>query len=210
MESVLYHCEAKPRRQFSFLPSPGGARDVGTLAALLSLAYQELYVPILNGSIETVMEQKDALASFQSKHRFGYGTVDPNVVKKMTDEEIMVNFLKTIPVYQAPFLAMPFTLCGDELSPLVTHGKAFFEYMPDYRKTWVTTSLKFAYDSIRDLRVWGKVLAWISSPTKAPVLHSSCCSSSTKSIWTLILLGTHRHSVIQHRLFLMWNPSERT
>ena len=34
----------------------------------------------------------------------------------MTDEEIMVNFLKTIPVYQAPFLTMPFTLENSETS----------------------------------------------------------------------------------------------
>ena len=169
MESVLYHCE-KPNHADSSVSSLHLVELV-TLAhwrPLLSLAYQELYVPILNGSIETVMEQKDALASFQSKHRFGYGTVDPNVVKKMTDEEIMVNFLKTIPVYQAPFLAMPFTLCGDELSPLVTHGKAFFEYMPDYRKTWVTTSLKFAYDSIRDLRSLGKGVGLDQFPNQGP------------------------------------------
>ena len=82
MESVLYHCE-KPNHADSSVSSLHLVELV-TLAhwrPLLSLAYQELYVPILNGSIETVMEQKDALASFQSKHRFGYGTVDPNVVK---------------------------------------------------------------------------------------------------------------------------------
>ena len=28
--------------------------------------------------------------------------------------------------------------------------------MPDYRKTWVTTSLKFAYDTIRDMKKLGR------------------------------------------------------
>lgn len=164
MESVLYHCEKLNRPDLHLV-------ELVTLAhwkPLLSLAYQELYVPILDGRIDTVMGQKDALASFQSKHRFAYGTIDPNVVKKMSDEQIMVNFLKTIPVYQAPFLTMPFTLGGDELSPLITHGAEFFNYMPDYRKTWVTTALKFAYALIRDMRSLGRGVGLDQFPNQGP------------------------------------------
>lgn len=164
MESVLYHCEKLNRPDLHLV-------ELVTLAhwkPLLSLAYQELYVPILNDEIHSVLKQKDVLASFQGKHCFGYGTVDPNVVKKMTDEEIMVNFLKTIPVYQAPFLTMPLTLGSNELSPLIKHGKDFFNYMPDYRKTWVTTSLKFAYDTIRDMKELGRGLGLDQFPNQGP------------------------------------------
>ncbi|HDR9189334.1 TPA: hypothetical protein QDB51_003421 [Burkholderia vietnamiensis] len=164
MESVLYHCQKLNRPDLHLV-------ELVTLAhwrPLLSLAYQELFVPILNDDIKSVLKQKDVLASFQGKHRFAYGTVDHDQVKKMTDEEIMVNFLKTIPVYQAPFLTMPFTLESSELSPVITHGKDFFNYMPDYRKTWVTTSLKFAYDTIRDMKKLGRGVGLDQFPNQGP------------------------------------------
>lgn len=164
MESVLYQCEQLNRPELHLV-------ELVTLAhwrPLLSLAYQELYVPILMGKIDYLMAQRDALATFQGKHRFGYGTVRHDLVRTMSDEEIMVNFLKTIPVFQAPFLMMPYTLESEELSPLITHGKDFFDYIPAYQKTWVTTTLKCAFDTAKDTGKSGRGIGLDQFPNQGP------------------------------------------
>lgn len=153
MESTLHYCQKINRPELHLV-------EMVTLAhwrPLLEIAYQELHAPILNGEVKSVEDQNKIVQSFQRIARnVVSGMKDNSEYLNMTDEEIIIDFLEVIPFYQVVFLAMPFTMARNELSPLVNETKDYLLRQSDeYNQTWVTTALMFAYDTALEMKKMG-------------------------------------------------------
>ncbi|ONU47729.1 hypothetical protein A8E62_31935 [Burkholderia cenocepacia] len=165
MESILYYCQGFNRPDLHLV-------EMVTLAhwrPLLEVAYEELYVPILSEKVKSAEDQERILSSFNKKLPLTGSVKDGSEYFQMSDEEIILNFLEVIPFYQAVFLSMPFTMARNELSPLITEGKDYLlKQSGEYKQTWVTTTLMFAYDTIVDMKKMGRGLDLDQFPNQGP------------------------------------------
>lgn len=166
MESILYYCQGFNRPDLHLV-------EMVTLAhwkPLLEIAYQELYVPVLIEQVKSLEDQNKAIRSFHRKARSVLsGMKDRETYRNMTDEEIVLDFLEVIPFYQVLFLTSPFNDSRDELSPLITEGKDYLlKQSGKYNKTWITTTLLFAYENALDMRGYGKGIGLDQYPNQGP------------------------------------------
>lgn len=166
MESMLYHCQQINRPELHLV-------EFVTLAhwkPLLEIAYEELYAPILNEQVKSLEDQNKVVQNFQRIARnVVSGMKDNSEYRNMTDEEIIVDFLEVIPFYQVLFLMSPLSDSREKLSPLITEGTDYLlKQSGKYNKTWVTTSLMFAYENVMDMRKFGKGIGLDQFPNQGP------------------------------------------